>query len=138
MDSHPRPMTGVTLDTSGSVATYPWEGGEIAPQVRWDQLSPFEQGYVEKALDDFLIYVHRDDSLHIKEVRPSRFSDLAPETLAAIRKDCAAFAATIRPGSTVLTHEDGGKVWRFRQAGQIRALPPLTPILSKDGKVRFQ
>lgn len=55
----------------------------------WRDLSVFEQGYVEA-----MFFTNQGDlSDDIPE--DATFSDLAPETLAGIRKDCAAFLASL-------------------------------------------
>lgn len=67
------------------------------------------------------------------------FSDLAPETLARIMEDCAAMLSAMR--AVRLSDEGadlGRKAWEERQAGNWAGFPPLTVILSDDGKVRFQ
>lgn len=61
-----------------------------------------------------------------------RFSDLAPETLAAILKDCEANS------STDSTKRSGALFWRNRQEGAVPDFPPLTLTLSDDGEVVFQ
>jgi hypothetical protein len=62
------------------------------------------------------------------------FSDLAPETLAAILKDCEALSVTIE-GEFEPDSEDGDHAWKVRQSGLWGAYPPLTPYLGDDGKV---
>lgn len=64
------------------------------------------------------------------------FSDLAPETLARIREDCAAYRQRLLPSD--LNHARYGEgFWIDRQRAGSH-FPPLTLYLGDDGKVRFQ
>lgn len=74
------------------------------------------------------------------------FSDLAPEALALILKDCAArrnelqqLFAPLRYGRT---QTDGANFWVRRQSGLepdfAGRFPPLTPYLREDGKVALR
>jgi hypothetical protein len=132
-------MGGFTLDTSGEVLVQrASSGGPFA--YTWSDLSPFEQGYIEAAkhAHRYLMgsgrapggYVHVDWG----------FRHLAPETLAAILKDCG---DALRMGSAdyMRTEEHlqraGAIFWRSRQRGGLkyRGHPPLTLSLGDDGKV---
>ena len=73
------------LDTSGRVDhVHPGNGRTY--QVDWPELDTFTQGYIEALF--FTDASDSDDELYEKG-----FSDLAPETLAAIIDDCAKFQA---------------------------------------------
>lgn len=145
-------MSAFTLDTSGAVRVCgPLERDhQDVQRFEWPDLSPFEQGYVEALLtgkgDGLALWT---DAQHngAWDYRAG-FSDLAPETLAAIRKDCADFVRRI--GKSKLTdadHRERGAFfwearqskfdarWSLHQAEMTKALPPLTPVLGDDGKV---
>lgn len=70
------------------------------------------------------------------------FSDLAPEALALILKDCARAASAMGcreadgfpRTDTVL----GCLFWERRQSGKCPGFPPLTPHLREDGKVALR
>lgn len=122
-------MTEFTLDTSGAVM--------LAPGFIWSDLSPFEQGYVEAMFASWKAQCDLDgDDFDVG------FSDLAPETLAAIRKDCAAL---VSPPYVFASDADAGRFcWEWRQRGWRNAtggpplreaFPPLTVSLGDDGKV---
>jgi hypothetical protein len=121
----------ITFDTSGAVTIIE----EFAPgcdhvkRVEWSDLSPFAQGYVEA--------MARVRAAEIAEVRPLfAFSDLAPETLALILRDCESARLILgrRDSST-----DAGKwLWITRNSNPhmtTSGFPPLTPYLGDDGKV---
>lgn len=73
------------LDTSGRVDhVHPGNGRTY--QVDWPELDAFTQGYIEALFFTNASYSY--DELYEKG-----FSDLAPETLAAIIDDCAKFQA---------------------------------------------
>ncbi len=139
-----------TLDTSGAVvmaaADHNYEAGayrvcrrcgcEPHPPageprlIRWSDLSPFAQGYVE-GLFAAIEYPACQDTAYL----PKGFSDLAPETLAAILKDCEA-----QEHRAVFKGPDAGRVagdlfWILRQRGELAACPPLVPYLGDDGRV---
>lgn len=140
---------GVSLDTSG-VVTITDVTTFCRPQLRhdtlvyWSDLSPFEQGYTPgifeaAARSRWPEICERYGVERALESWKPVFSDLAPETLAAIRKDCAA-AHRQKPYIT-LTESDGGHFWRDRQKYTRNwfgpGFPPLTVTLGDDGKVRF-
>lgn len=142
MDSQDQSQAGVSLDTSGYALTPSIEPG-LYNTVVWSDLSPFEQGYVEALV--------RETSAVLAVDRPAvsargvHFSDLAPETLAAIRKDCAEL---VRPETFTFdpSREAGALCWRARQnewgfySGAIalhERFPPQTVTLGDDGKVRI-
>lgn len=128
-------MADFTLDTSGvvkvrpSAMPEPWKPGRWL--WAWTDLSPLEQGYVE-ALFESLRPVEDSD---IGFQQDLAFSDLAPETLAAIRKDCDLLCRKhfIPTDATY----SGSEFWKRRQAGKCETLgfPPLTVTLGDDGRV---
>ncbi len=117
-------METFTLDTSGFVPH----------SYQWSDLSPFEQGYVE--------------AMFASEYRGARlgdakgFSDLAPETLAAILRDCEIFRSGYGLPESYMANQKaskrGGEMWHSRQTGGFDILPPLTPYLDDTGKVRLR
>lgn len=124
------------FDTSGTVfGSFPTHAGtEAARFLAWSDLDPFTQGYIE-ALMVFGGYVNASGQLYLA------FSDLAAETLARIRQDCAAWVHEF-PG---WGHADGGRLfWGYRHrrlddgsrvALALPRFPPQTPYLGEDGKV---
>lgn len=130
-------MTGVSLDTSGFV-----DNGTLVPTV-WRDLSPFEQGYVEamfasewpNILRQFIDKGMSEPEGHDDCVRPE-FTDLARETLAAIRKDCADARRRYLRNDTP---DDGRLFWIHRQDRDCipEGYAPLTVTLGDDGKVRI-
>jgi hypothetical protein len=160
-----------TLDTSGAVrgSIYPtsaaWLGPSGVPRT-WGSLDPFTQGYVgvkrlqtayrtfdpdNGSLREVTGYVHisaskvataqrlyRSDEL---DAEPTAFSNLAPETLAAILKDCTAVLQIVDLYADPKKARDQGTVfWTARQNGrwELRGFPVLTPYLGDDGKVRLR
>jgi hypothetical protein len=118
------------LDTSGRVAG---THAGIAVWYEFEDLSPFQQGYVEALFADMRrlgIEGHREF-----EYRDNRFSDLSPAALAMIIRDCEgqAKAYTDRVPDTV----DGGIFWSGRQGWRLRGFPPLTITLSDGGKIEL-
>lgn len=144
-------MTDFTLDTSGTIhfATPYAKAHGLKTFYLWSDLSPFEQGYTREMLTanapDLAVGWRSDGSL----VDPAGFSDLAPATLAAIRKDCAALHAIMTPSPLPNTEHGGGVFWRERSEGWKHqhfrwsrrklsdAFPPLTVLLNDAGKVVF-
>lgn len=122
-------MADFTLDTSGFVDGPP--AGVRTKRIYWSDLSPFEQGYVEAML--------RGQQFRRGANAPPwvGFSDLAPSTLEAIRKDCAAYQR--RHGSDTLPASAGAAFWRMRQRGDyvggLFVWPPLIIYVGCDGKV---
>jgi hypothetical protein len=126
------------LDTSGEVF---WPGPE-GHSLGWSDLSPFAQGYVEalfadKRCEDCPPTDYPTDRTRCAPcLRKKGFSDLHPDTLAAILRDCEAPA-----GLYVNTVECGEAFWRDRQAGVFQRFndqtrfPPLTPYLDDTGRV---
>jgi hypothetical protein len=124
-----------TLDTSGFVEGRPQ--GIRTKRVYWTDLTPFQQGYVEALFasavgsPDFWANDH-------KAGYPDHvgFSDLSPEALALILRDCAQYEDGARAvGLWSNTADIGGHFWRVRQSGAFPEFPPLTVTLSDAGKV---
>ena len=137
-------MSAFTLDTSGAVHGVVASDGDLCA-VLWPDLTPFAQGYVE-AMFTSLPGRWNDGQPTIRVglqlVQRVGFSDLAPETLAAIRKDCADWQLAVR-GLIANTEgwgrsfydqrQTGWKMWPTRDFGD--RFPPLTVSLGDDGKV---
>jgi hypothetical protein len=132
-----------TLDTSGAVDD-PHGWGLLY----WSDLTPFAQGYVEAlfaslATPPFTGHPHlqREGVCYGETI--VGFSDLAPETLAAILKDCASFANIAEGLGAKAGAVEGRRFWggrqrRFPGVGNpawTTAFPPLTPYLDDDGRV---
>lgn len=120
-------MSEFNLDTSGVVREYDNAGG-LMGELRWSDLSPFEQGYVEAMFAEFLAGF----SQYEKITQLAGFSDLAPETLSAIQKDCAGAPSDYAFPKGA---EGGARFWDVRQLGDYPEYPPLTPYLGDDGRV---
>jgi hypothetical protein len=120
---------GSTLDTSGAVALPHAAHGQTFCSTLWSDLTPFQQGYVEALFASYQNAVHGDANAGL------RFSDLAPEALALIQKDCERVCdlAGTDGGSPVV----GAAFWRNRQGGTA-SFPPLTVTLGDDGKVHLR
>jgi hypothetical protein len=116
-------MSDFTLDTSGEVACDEHGWAHV-----WSDLTPFQQGYVEAALRP------REGLYYPLTSRFAGFSDLAPETLAAMLKDCEAWQRELRLASPA-TAASGAGFWEDRRRGLWRHFPPLTLYLGDDGKV---
>jgi len=133
-------------DTSGVV---PWTAGNGDPIPvgghRWEDLSPFVQGYVE-ALFESERPARRGllADTTPADLRALGFSDLAPEALALILRDCASFENFATGlGMKKLGAAEGGRFWHGRNDGSLgptfaAAFPPLTPYLAEDGKIHFR
>lgn len=133
-------MSDFTLDTSGDVWT---PHGQLA-NTYWEDLSPFEQGYTRAGLEELAKRLRKAgwSDYHISQ--HVRFDRLAPETLAAIRKDCA--IAAMRYPAWGMRALQGRTFWAERQrgfeptqslnAGWLKAtFPPLTVTHGDDGRV---
>jgi hypothetical protein len=136
-----------TFDTSGAVRETQDNPPRFYPNpCMWSDLSPFEQGYVAAMLGDLRLKLASwvADELNGEAPWPNyanpRFSDLAPETLALIRRDCAARLAQNEelpdwPDDDM--REAGSGFWECRSEGDRvdDGFSPLTPYLGDDGKV---
>lgn len=116
-------MSGFTLDTAGAVHGVVASDGDLAAYL-WPDLSPFMQGYVEALL----------------RATGSAFSDLSPEALALILRDCEANREALAaigihgPG----TAQSGADFWRLRNTCKMTTFPPLVPFLADDGRVHLR
>lgn len=125
-------MADFTLDTSGAV----WVDPIDAPGIGWlwSDLTPFQQGYVEAMKRARRIA--RPEYLSNRRL-DWRFSDLSPEALALILRDCAERLTQICwPDEN--TSQDGRDFWESRQRGfLIPGFRPLTVSLDDDGKAHL-
>jgi hypothetical protein len=110
-------MSTFTLDTSGVVDH--WRENRLGVKVGptyWSDLTPFEQGYIQAAFASAAI-MRANERNPAEPLRPAyrdaRFSDLAPETLAAILKDCEAVEK--RVADRLLVNLSGAQFWEQRQ-----------------------
>jgi hypothetical protein len=146
-------MEAFTLDTSGVVeGPIGTPDGQRYNAIGWAFLTPFQQGYVEALFaggvsDEW--FDHDEGRRKAITIYPAgfTFSDLAPETLAAILRDCERAAETY-PDPAAMTAEAGRAFWAERQTRPHKAFianrrggyhvtnfPPLTPYLGDDGRV---
>jgi len=140
-------MADFTLDTSGAVAT-----GDAAQGTYWayfwPDLSPFERGYTRKALEDLNEALranpgnYLDGGEGVEYIGPTvGFSDLSPEALGVIRKDCKLAENNSYAWHTWLDRvgvEGGKNFWESRQKPHrwyAKTFPPLTVFLSDEGRV---
>lgn len=133
-------MAKFTLDTSGAVcAPHKNAAGQTFVSTLWSDLSPFAQGYVEAMFAGGVSIRGYGGLMRVLQPKAKRvgFSDLAPSTLAAILKDCAARQAQHAPDITRAIV--GRMFWNHRQRGVVGAeFPPLTAYLGDDGKVYLE
>lgn len=147
-------MGAFTLDTGGEVTTQdrPEAYGGV---YCWSDLSPFAQGYVEALFASFERWPSTTFGDAKYPALPNvsghgvtiglGFSDLSPEALALIIRDCERALRTSLWGNSV---RDGRLFWSERTeelfsgfwGGQQTLLcetlfPPLRPFLNEDGKV---
>lgn len=87
-------MADFTLDTSGVVIIRAADG--VNEGHTWEVLDPFTQGYVEALFASLSVGGSHVGSLQTShgEIHRCTFSDLAPEALAVILRDCGLFRAT--------------------------------------------
>lgn len=137
-------MSGFQLDTSGFVQCPApnQKPNESTGCWFWPDLSPFAQGYVEAlfASDEMLELWRSAKATMEAEKYGSHmmwvpgFSDLSPEALAMILRDCAQAVRTHYRN----TYDSGERFFAARQRpSPLHLFPPLTPILSEDGKVNL-
>lgn len=144
------------LDTSGRVAGALSDG--LAVWYEFDDLTPFAQGYVEAMFASLSAQLREQSDLAARHAKQTpvgdirgfcedsvwsrrfaeqaaglAFSDLAPETLAAILEDCERF----RGRTASKCSKVGALFWKNRSAGYLSddGWTPLTPTLGEDGKV---
>lgn len=126
-------MAAFTFDTSGTVRR-----PGFARPLSWGDLSPFEQGFVEAAARAFWEGLGDDVGAAMAHLgHKVCFSDLAPDTLAAILKDCESFLE--RMGGNAPAARGRG-FWAGRQRGVWAdfGLAPLTPYLGDDGRLHLK
>lgn len=126
-----------TLDTTTPVAERTPDG-DLIGYHHWSDLSPFAQGYVEALFAGGVIGLSERTPLlsapaYLSGPRPFAFSDLAPEALALILKDCEDARRKLNANEV-----DGPWFWAWRQRNQSPVFPPLTVYLGDDGKVRLR
>ena len=146
-------MEAFTLDTSGGVLVQNTQH-HTESLVEWDDLSPFEQGYIEALFASAgLRFETPLDPIDEPYMDEPSFRHLAPETLARIMEDCRKFAGQLQADYTERQLRTmGAEFWAYRndrrsltgfptQAGwaalsrRARDYPPLTPYLGDDGKI---
>lgn len=127
------------LDTSGTVLTTDRSFG--GGYIKWSDLSPFVQGYVEALFADEGGVLSLLMERYAHEGVQVRFDDLAPETLARIIADCEGARDGYRVANTKACgasfwagRNDPPGCWRYLVTD---GFPPLTVNLGDDGKVRF-
>jgi hypothetical protein len=150
-----RDLRDFLLDTSGAV-TIPHSIDGFGPEnplwgaYTWERLSHFAQGYVEAMLRAAMLAREECDGCpgenpedpdgpRCCRLEPA-FSDLAPETLSTILRDCDAFdrATAGYPPHGPMTKEQGAEFWAGRRARRWwSTYPPLTVALNDVGKVVF-
>lgn len=128
------------FDTSGFVQMR----FDDASRVFWSDLSPFEQGHVEAMFAGITHATLNGPSdmlpgYRCDTYRGVAFSDVAPETLERIRKDCERYAASIGWRLDDLGAGAGRIFCKHCQEGaRVPAFVPQTPFLDSNGKVRFR
>jgi hypothetical protein len=124
------------FDIGGAVFLGAPEGyGYPGRPFRWTDLDAFTQGYVEQVLKTVWLSLDRAtlDGMSLTG-QCMAFSDLSPEALAAILRDCA--EAQSKMGAAYGKHSsEGAAFWANRQTGWYASFPPLSAYLGDDGKV---
>jgi hypothetical protein len=133
------------FDTSSYVRMVPSDVKSTPKDyLRWPDLSPFEQGYVEAMFAEVHHNYHwatGDFGAPDDYSAGPAFRHLAPETLARIRKDCAAIGPYSASKFYADSQRQGAHFWFDRnhvaEHGEhyFAKLPPLAPYLGNDGKV---
>lgn len=129
----------VALDTSGRVLALP-NAPNAAPAYCWSDLSPFAQGYTEAMFADAGLAVvdQWGEGEDEQDENWAGFSDLAPETLATILKDCELWLVGFPGRNPHSDLPDSGRLfWEIRQSGKRDSFPPLKPYLHDDGTIRL-
>lgn len=129
-------MSEFKLDTSGEVVVPSSHYVDEYMIVRFSDLSPFVQGYVEAMFASSITDLQNHG--YSWDYGRGRFIDLAPETLARIIEDCERWIKQYP--KVTLNARSGADFWLYRQRQWIERpeFPPLIIYLSDDGKVRFQ
>lgn len=128
------------LDTSGFVVM-PKLHASSPPitTIRWSDLTPFMQGYVEAGVED----IEWPDPA--EGFGPSSpvvgFDWFAPATLSAMMSDCAEEVARWASPHLATGH-NGGEFWEARQTGTFTGarahLQPITLYLGEDGLIHHR
>lgn len=136
-------MEGFTLDTSGEVRgarLIEMPDGNWRSHWTWDDLPLFAQGYIRAAFEslqglrDEMRALYGPHPIHTD--MPLGFRHLAPETLAAMLKDCERLADL--HNMVGATAETGRFVWDSRQRRLLVGFPPVTLYLGDGGLIYQQ
>lgn len=133
----------LTLDTSGTVPV------QVTPashqNVGWIDLDAFTQGYVEAALEAWRGNASAEELMlaYGSVSALTRFSDLAPDTLAAMMADCEEMLLTFFAGGVTFNGarpnaDDGASLWRDRQHHNFETFPPVVLFLGGDGLIHHK
>lgn len=126
-------MAEFTLDTSGYVGPTDLPNGTQALAVTWSHLDPFGQGYIEA------LFATPEGTREGRGLAACGygFRHLAPETMAAILRDCANWKRDFGRSPNWDTRHGGEMFWHDRQTSALfgRGYGPLTPYLGDDGRV---
>lgn len=136
---------GEAFDTSGHfhiMPGHPLHRFMRANILTWDDLTPFQQGYVEALfesawpdlLSQFIAKGMSEPEDHADCVKPE-FSDLSPDALAMILADCERFRGRTSSQSRAV----GALFWKNRAGGYLSddGWMPLRVSLSDDGKIHL-
>jgi hypothetical protein len=116
-------MAEFTLDTSGSIPNLYRAGAGYPQRMWWSDLDAFTQGYVEA-----LLVSMASPPNYWGHVFVPRYTDLVPETLAAILLDCArAQRLGVAEQWGTDDRRAGAAFWALQSITQ-------TPYLGDDGK----
>lgn len=129
-------MTEFTLDTSGHVLGPPNKHGDLEVSVfhRFAELDSVTQGYVRAAFAGPATWTEGRCLTVLHEW--AGFSDLHPDTLAGMIRDCAHVQESSNPPPYPNTEHGGAVFWDRRQRGVASpTYPPLTLSLDDAGKV---
>lgn len=133
-------MSDPQFDTAGFVVRLrPARGGEVVgEEVRWADLTAFQQGVFAQALEELNVYLSGFPS---HGLRTARFRDLSSGALDSLLRDCTSFE-NIAQGLGVgkLGELEGRRFWRGRNEGALTgafraAFPPADLRLLEDGTV---
>ena len=129
-------MSNFTFDTSGEVYIPDVIHELGSTRIRWEDLSPFAQGYVE-ALFAQLVAESAEARWELVG-----FSDLAPEALAMVLRDCEVYERhhPMKPFAEY-RRARGSAFWTERNSGKRTSdwapvhFYPVAACLGDDGKV---
>jgi hypothetical protein len=134
----------VTFDTSGEVFIPDRRFPVGATRIRFSDLSPFCQGFVEAAFASLIASLQTEADGRLPKAFYPRLSDLHPATLARFMDDCEKAGGVRRfigngERDAATMREIGAQFWYERQRGWLRwdvpGFPKLRLYLSPDGKV---